>query len=467
MSMVATWELRAAFAASLSQMYGREVPAYNTLVEVSTEVNRDVLDRDGSDAERLGSIDRVTAERHGAIRVGTRAEIRQVATIFAALGMQPVGFYDLRDASASSVPVVSTAFRPVAADELARNPFRVFTSVLVSDDRRYFSAEIQDQLETFLSRRTLFVPELLELAERAEAESGLPSEDAERFLGLATAAFELSSDPVDRDWYRTLEDISSVAADIGGVTSTHINHLTPRVLDIEELYRRMEERGITMIDAIQGPPRWAGPDVLLRQTSFRALAEPRTFRNADGSISQDALRVRFGEVEARGIALTPAGRDVYDRTVAAVDATAAVSSDDGGVAEARRIWAENFPDTERGMAVADLAFFTYRVADRPADGSTPPADLAALVDGGWLVAEPIVYEDFLPRSAAGIFQSNLTSEGSKDASEQASVRDAAWLSEVLGRPVTDPADLYAAQRRASLDEAATVLGLPPNLLTQR
>ncbi|MGO1973945.1 MAG: 2-oxoadipate dioxygenase/decarboxylase [Propionibacteriaceae bacterium] len=462
--MVATWELRAAFAASLSQMYGREVPAYNTLVEVSTEVNRDVLERAGSDAERLGSIDRVTAERHGAIRVGTGAEMRQVATIFAALGMQPVGFYDLRDASASSVPVVSTAFRPVAADELARNPFRVFTSVLVSDDRRYFSAEVQQRLEEFLSGRTLFGDELLALAERAEAEGGLPGAAAERFLELATAAFELSPEPVDRAWYQTLEAISSVAADIGGVASTHINHLTPRVLDIDELYRRMEERGITMIDAIQGPPRWAGPDVLLRQTSFRALAEPRTFRNPDGSISQDALRVRFGEVEARGIALTPAGRDVYDRTVAEVDAASAAAGGavdaTGGVEEARRIWAANFPDTERGMAAADLAFFSYRVADRPADGTAPPADLAALVDGGWLVPEPIVYEDFLPRSAAGIFQSNLTSEGSKDAAEQGSVRDARWLGEVLGRPVTDPADLYAAQRQASLDEAATALGLP-------
>lgn len=453
MSTVATWELRAAFAASLSTMYGQEVPAYNTLVEVSTEVNRGVLEREGADAERLGSIDRVTAERHGAIRVGTPAEMRQVAQVFAALGMHPVGFYDLRDASASSVPVVSTAFRPVDAEELARNPFRVFTSVLVSDDRRYFSAEIQQQLEDFLSRRTLFPTELLALAERAEAEGGLPTEDADRFLTLATAAFELSPEPVDRVWYQTLERISSVAADIGGVSSTHINHLTPRVLDIDELYRKMEERGITMIDAIQGPPRWAGPDVLLRQTSFRALAEPRTFRNEDGSISQDSLRVRFGEVEARGIALTPAGRDVYDRTVAEVDAAG------GDVEEARRIWAANFPDSERGMAAADLAFFQYEVADRASDGSTPPTDLAELLDGGWLVAQPIVYEDFLPRSAAGIFQSNLTSDGSKDASAEGSLRDARWLGEVIGRPVTDPAELYAAQRAASLDAAAAALGL--------
>ena len=91
------------------------------------------------------------------------------------------------------------------------------------------------------------------------------------------------------------------------------------MLDIDDLYASMQARGIEMIDEIQGPPRWDGPDVLLRQTSFRALAEPRTFRDADGGISQGALRVRFGEVEARGIALTPAGRDRFDELVAAVD----------------------------------------------------------------------------------------------------------------------------------------------------
>src|SRR5579885_44774 len=161
------WQLRAAFAARMAQAYGAEVPAYNTLVEVSEQVNADVLARDGADAERLGSISRVTAERHGAIRVGTAAELRQVSRIFAALGMAPVGFYDLRDAARSAVPVVSTAFRPVEAAELARNPFRMFTSVLVTDDRRFFSPELQARLDAFLARRVLFAPELLTLAERS------------------------------------------------------------------------------------------------------------------------------------------------------------------------------------------------------------------------------------------------------------------------------------------------------------
>ena len=73
-----------------------------------------------------------------------------------------------------------------------------------------------------------------------------------------------------------------MAADIGGVPTTHLNHLTPRVLDIDALYARMRARGVEMIDEIQGPPAWEGPDVLLRQTSFRALAEPRVFRIPTG-----------------------------------------------------------------------------------------------------------------------------------------------------------------------------------------
>jgi uncharacterized glyoxalase superfamily metalloenzyme YdcJ len=427
------WRLRAAFARSLSDMYGREVPAYTTLLEVSHEVNADVVRARGADAERLGSLDRVTAERHGAIRVGTPAELQQVARVFGAMGMHPVGFYDLRDASSSSVPVISTAFRPIDRAELARNPFRVFTSMLVPSDRRFFSSDLQDRLERFLGSRTLFGPRLLELADRAEAGGGLADDDAAEFLRLATAAFELGREPVDQAWYRELEAVSAVAADIGGVPSTHINHLTPRVLDIDDLYARMEARGITMIDAIQGPPLWEGPDVLLRQTSFRALAEPRTFRTPDGQVVQDSLRVRFGEVEARGIALTREGRARYDAAIAR-----------GATPE---VWRETFPATEAGLVEQGLAWFTYEVGD---DGEP--------------TREPIVYEDFLPRSAAGIFQSNLTEEGSKDASQAGEERDADWMAGAVGRELFDPFDLYAAQVAASLTSAAHRLGVAPETL---
>ncbi len=447
MSFRSSTRLRAAFAARMADIYGREVPAYTTLVEVSASVNAHVLRRDGAAAERLGSLSRVTAERHGAIRVGTPQELRQVSRLFAALGMHPVGFYDLRDAARSAVPVVSTAFRPVDAAELSANPFRIFTSLLVTDDRRFFDAELQRRLDAFLSRRVLFPPDLMDLADRAVAQGGLDDEGAEQFLKLATDCFALSAEPVDRAWYQELEAISSVAADIGGVSSTHINHLTPRVLDIDELYRRMTERGVTMIDAIQGPPRWDGPDVLLRQTSFRALAEPRRFRNADGTVTRGSLRVRFGEVEARGIALTPAGRDRYDLLLTEVDRRAAAAPDSPRQDIAARVWDESMPCTEPELLRQGLAFFTF-TASGTFDARGRP--VAELIEDGAVTATPIVYEDFLPRSAAGIFQSNLAGDGRKDASAGSATRDAGWLSDVLGRAVADPMELYAAQQRASL-----------------
>ncbi|MCW5253009.1 VOC family protein [Streptomyces sp. SHP 1-2] len=465
MSSLELWRLRAEFARRLSDMYAEEVPAYNTLVEVSTEVNEDYLRRRGAEAERLGSISRVTAERHGAVRVGSRREMSEAARVFAAFGMHPVGFYDLRDASEASVPVVSTAFRPVDPDELARNPFRVFTSMLAADDPRFFSTELRERLRAFFDARTLFSPELLDLADKAAADGRLSAPDAERLLRLATGAFKLSGDPVDHAWYRTLEAVSAVASDIGGVTSTHINHLTPRVLDIDDLYVRMEARGITMIDEIQGPPRWDGPDVLLRQTSFRALSEDRVFRFEDGRLGPGELRVRFGEVEQRGIALTPAGRDLYDRMVAETDRHPAAREGNGArVDVARRTWEENFPRTEKELALRGLAYFTYAldrdaVPPRFAD-SFPggPVPLHILVEKGIAVPEPIVYEDFLPRSAAGIFRSNLTDEGSRDDAQTETDYDITVMSEIVGRPVADPDDLYRRQQDRSLRALGEALG---------
>lgn len=458
-SIVPQWQLRAQFALRLATLYGNEVPAYNTLVEVSTEVNEDFVRANGAAAERLGSISRVTAERHGAIRVGSARELSQVARVFAGFGMYPVGFYDLRDASKSSVPVVSTAFRPISSEELARNPFRVFTSMLAHDDRRFFDETTQKELEHFIGARRLFTEELLALADRSAAEGGLPEESALAYLDAATAVFELSQEPVDHDWYFRLEKISAVAADIGGVPSTHINHLTPRVLDIDDLYRRMEARGITMIDEIQGPPNWEGPDVLLRQTSFKALAEERLFRHPDGEVRPGSLRVRFGEVEQRGIALTVKGRDLYDRLVARVDEILATSPvGTTRVQVAAHVWQDELPDTELELAIRGLAFFTFRVGEAPT-ALEPEVTLRELLQTGALIPEPIVYEDFLPRSAAGIFQSNLTDDGSRDDEQLGTIYDIERLSDVIGVQIKDPNVLYRAQQDASLAEAERALGV--------
>ncbi len=466
---VGSTALRTRFAARLSALYGAEVPAYTTLVEVSQQVNQRVLEREGAGAERLGSIDRVTAERHGAIRVGTPHELAQVARVFGALEMVPCGFYDLRDAAPAPVPVVSTAFRPVDRDELAANPFRVFTSMLVPEDRRFFDADLEGRLRGFLASRELFPPELLALADAAVAHGELSAPDADRFLDLAAASFTLSTEPVDRAWYDELDRVSAVAADIGGVASTHLNHLTPRVLDIDDLYASMQAQGIEMIDEIQGPPRWDGPDVLLRQTSFRALAEPRTFREPDGTVTDGTLRVRFGEVEARGIALTPAGRNRFDELVAEVDRRLVEQPGAVRAEVAPEVWGTGLPATERDLCLEGLGFFTFTVDDQVVAGRVSPeqsaalaaGDVAALVRAEVLHPDPIVYEDFLPRSAAGIFASNLTSGGSMDAGQGGAERDADWLSDRIGAPVRVPEDIYAQEASASLQAAGQVLGFGP------
>jgi uncharacterized glyoxalase superfamily metalloenzyme YdcJ len=406
-----TWRLRAGFAAALSRMYGAEVPAYTTLVDVATAINRD-----HAGDERLGSLNRVTAERHGAIRVGSLRELSDVADLFAAFGMYPVGFYDLRGA-ASPVPVVSTAFRPIDAEELGRNPFRIFTSMLATADPRFFDADLRTRVDRFLAGRRLFDPALIADARRIAAAGGAASSEADGFVARATAAFELSREPIDTGWYTELSQVSAVAADIAGVRSTHINHLTPRVIDIDELYRRMVAKGIVMTGKIQGPPRWAGPDVLLRQTSFRALGEPRWFRDSEGTVTEGSLRVRFGEVEARGVALTPKGRERYD---AAMSSAEQERSDPGKAQpDPAATWAQHFPATDAELAAQGLAY--YRAGDP---------------------AKPVVYEDFLPASAAGIFRSNLDADS--EAADVAGNSDYSldWMAGAIGHHVHDPFDLY-------------------------
>jgi uncharacterized glyoxalase superfamily metalloenzyme YdcJ len=396
-------------------MYGNEVPAYTTLVEVSTQVNRDYATRHAG-AERLGSLSRVTAERHGAIRVGTPDELAAVAELFSAFGMVPVGYYDLRDA-ASPVPVVSTAFRPIDAQELARNPFRVFTSMLAIRDPRFFDAELRARVQRFLGRRQLFDPALLARARVIAADGGCDVDEADDFVAQAVAAFALSREPIEKSWYDELSQVSAVAADVAGVCSTHINHLTPRVLDIDELYRRMIARGITMIDTIQGPPRWDGPAVLLRQTSFRALAEPRRFRNEDGTVVDGTLRVRFGEVEARGVALTPKGREHYDAAMAGLP----------GNPDPATVWGQHFPATDDEMAAQGLAY--YR-------GGDP--------------SKPVVYEDFLPASAAGIFRSNLDRDTEATDVVDDSGYNVDWMAGAIDRHIHDPYALYESLCKEAL-----------------
>ncbi|MDN6246748.1 MAG: DUF1338 family protein, partial [Corynebacterium casei] len=161
-------------------------------------------------------------------------------------------------------------------------------------------------------------------------------------------------------------------------------------------------------------------------------------------------------VEQRGIALTPQGRELYDTMNTQVDEKLAAGSGKTRVELAREVWAENLPNTEKGLREQGLGYFTYEVT-----GSAEPGEYDAeqLIDSGVLTAQPIVYEDFLPRSAAGIFQSNLKEEGTRDNEQQGTDYDLDTLSKIVGRDIVEPYELYKAQEEASLSAAAQQLGV--------
>lgn len=81
--------------------------------------------------------------------------------------------------------------------------------------------------------------------------------------------------------------------------------------------------------------------------------------------------------------------------------------------------------------------------------------MSDLIASGALVADPQVYEDFLPVSAAGIFQSNLACE---DQSDYAASANQAAFEAMLGVPVADEMALYAATEADSLAQSLRALG---------
>lgn len=396
-------EIRTRFSAALSAMYRAEVPLYADLMALVEDVNA-----------QAGHATVGEPERHGAIRLGTAQELATMARAFALLGMEPVGYYDLAPAG---VPVHSTAFRPVSEASLAANRFRVFCSLLRIE--LIADPDVRAEASAILARRQIFRPEALDLIAQAEAESGLDTHDADAFVAALLETFRWHADAtVDSATYARLSAAHRLVADIVAFKGPHINHLTPRTLDIDAVQAGMLARGIDAKEAIEGPPTRRVP-ILLRQTSFKALTEKVRF--TDQTEDQAGHHTaRFGEIEQRGAALTPKGRALYDTLLAEAKAG------DRTVPYAARLVQAfaAFPDDLETLVEQGLIHTRRRVL---ADGTTVP--------------EPITYEDFLPVSAAGIFQSNLSGEAQHDYAERSSQ---AAFEAALGRAVIDPFLLYAA-----------------------
>ena len=438
-------EIRSLFAQAMSRMYRDEVPLYGTLMELVSEVNAATLADDPSLAARLqrsDALDRLDAERHGAIRVGTPRELATLRRLFAVMGMHPVGYYDL---AVAGVPVHATAFRPVDAASLARNPFRVFTSLLRLE--LIEDAALREEAAAILDAREIFTPRAIALIERSEQAGGLSADEAAEFVAQALETFRWHSEAtVSHATYQALLSAHRLIADVVCFRGPHINHLTPRTLDIDAAQDAMQARGIDAKAVIEGPPRRRCP-ILLRQTSFKALQEPVLFPAGD-SADAGTHTARFGEIEQRGLALTPKGRALYDSLHArARDAGGAGSTGDYAARLATAF--NDFPDDDDTLRREGLGYYRYALTD--AGRADPSAIARGSIDdaiaAGLVTADPVVYEDFLPVSAAGIFQSNLGGGEQRAYAAQAN-RDAFEVA--LGAQVHDEFGIYARIERDSL-----------------
>ncbi|KQN57841.1 MULTISPECIES: VOC family protein [unclassified Erwinia] len=430
--------IRDRFSKAMSAMYQTEVPQYGTLLQLVREVNQQVLQDTPlplPTEEWPAALNRLSVERHGAIRLGSAAELATLRQLFAVMGMEPVGYYDL---SAAGVPVHSTAFRPVSEQALQINPFRVFTSLLRPE--LIEDPALRQTVCEVVAQRDIFTPRLRELLALWQQQGGFDDGEADEFVRQALETFRWHQQAsVDLATYQALLGQHRLVADVACFRGPHINHLTPRTLDIDRVQQLMPEYGITPKEIIEGPPRRRCP-ILLRQTSFKALNEEIYFADRQ----QGTHTARFGEIEQRGVALTRKGRALYDRLL--LEASQEKQADNASHQRHLSAVFAAFPDDDDTLRREGLAWYRFR--RNPQVPAEPGEDLDALIARGAVVAEPIIYEDFLPVSAAGIFQSNLgTDKGQVNSGNPSQ----GLFEQALGRAVIDEFSLYQQLQQDSLD----------------
>jgi len=450
--------IRAQFSAAMSLMYKQEVPLYGTLLALVSEINQQVMAEQPEVTQALrwtGELERLGHERHGAIRVGTAQELATIARLFAVMGMQPVGYYDL---SSAGVPVHSTAFRAVHEQSLHVSPFRVFTSLLRLE--LIDNLQLREMAKDILAKRQIFTPRVLHLIEQHERDGGLNAADAQAFVEQALQTFRWHHDAtVTAEQYQQLHDQHRLLADVVAFRGPHINHLTPRTLDIDAIQLGMPAKGITPKAVVEGPPPRRHP-ILLRQTSFKALQEKVAFCGQHGS--EGSHTARFGEIEQRGAALTPKGRQLYDKLLDTTRVALGGAPVEANAARYMAILTDTFaafPDDLAQMREQGLAYFRYFATEKglaARDKQGRPTTLQGLIAADHVHFEALVYEDFLPVSAAGIFQSNL---GDDAQAEYGSNANRAAFEAALGLQVQDELALYAQSERRSLQACAQALNL--------
>ena len=219
-------------------------------------------------------------------------------------------------------------------------------------------------------------------------------------------------------------------------------------------------------DFTEGPPE--DTPVLLRQDAYKALTEPVAFQQPDGTVVNSSHTARFGEIEQRFYATTPAGRDLYDKCLAAGEVAreknpGLIKQDYDAYLKAYADCFAAFPKTLPELLEQKLVYGRFTVTEKglaaKAAGKVSPMEMMELAKLGYVRYEGLRYEDFLPVSAAGIFASNLGQYGTKSTAAERPTYSKKMLEDIMGRKIIDSDVIYRGLEAESVREAYVQLGL--------
>lgn len=217
-------------------------------------------------------------------------------------------------------------------------------------------------------------------------------------------------------------------------------------------------------DFTEGPS--ADTPVLLRQDAYKALTEKVVFTEPDGREVQSEHTARFGEIEQRFYATTPAGRALYDQCLAAFEDARAkdpslAKRDEEAFERLQMECFAQFPKSLDALLARNLVFARWEPTPKglAARGAIAATDMQELARQGFVRREGLRYEDFLPVSAAGIFASNLNQYGTASTAATRPEYSKEQLEEIMGKRIIDTDAAYASVDARSRIETYDALGI--------